>query len=198
MSRLSKFGFGVLALALSATAAAAQDPGAAPTGGTEGETRIQFEPYLSQYFGDIDVAQGGFGARLLVAAPSGYALGIFSRPAIGAFGTYTSEDEFSTLHVGGELDLRLFSAPVINGRVDPFISIGAGLFRTKVDTDTDTELGEADLTSNDFAFTPGIGANFVIQPGMSIGARGDIGYQFIFAEENANSPVIQLGLTFGF
>jgi opacity protein-like surface antigen len=203
MSLVSKLGLGALAVALSASAALAQDPAA--TGGSASEGRIQASVHLSQAFNDDDTAEGGVGGRLMIAAPQGAALGIFSRPAIGAYVNYANESvsisgvdaDLNLLSVGGELDLRLFGGPVINNRVDPFISLGAGLLRASGSV-SGGGIDEDD-SSNFFSFIPGLGANFIIQQGMSISARGDLGYQIVTGDgSDLGGPIAQLGLAFAF
>ena len=170
------------------------------TTSSTGQGMYTAEAYLAKYTGDVE--EGGFGARVMVGAPFKSVLSLFSRPAVGGFVTYTSQDNFSTLHVGGQIDARIFGSP-INGYVDPFVSLGAGLFRTKIDLGNinlgSGVVGSASGTSNNFALSPAIGSNFTIQKGMSIGIRGDIRDVIIFDSGNtANSVVFEGGLSFTF
>ena len=166
------------------------------------------EAYVAQYWLDKSGLQdrpkaGGFGGRVTFGAPYMPSGQYFSRPSFGLFATYTAAQQIfgdrdardvgftppdvSTLHVGGELDWKLLPEPA-GGVVDPFIGVGAGLFRIKTDAFNSGLLNfsSSSETSNKFALTPAIGANFTIQKGMSIGVRGDLRDVIIFSREQTD------------
>lgn len=78
----------------------------------------------------------GFGGRLLwtLAAPDAPALGWKDRLSVGAFIFTGSDPEKAarTLHSGAQLDLRLGRERT--RRMEPFLSLGAGVFRTTAQT----------------------------------------------------------------
>jgi len=204
MKRLSSWIAGAALLATPALASAQMATTSTGTGGG----MYTVEAYLAQYWLDKSGLQdrpkaGGFGARVTFGAPYMPAGHYFSRPSFGVFATYTAGQQIfgsrdvndvgftppdvSTLHVGGELDWKFLPEPA-GGVVDPFVGVGAGLFRIKTDAFNDSffDVSSGSTTSNKFALTPAIGANFTIQKGMSIGIRGDLRDVIIFSRDQTD------------
>jgi len=161
-----------------------------------GPSKYTFELYLAQYsvdVGDDREGIGGIGGRLMFGRGDATKVvsTFFNRARAGVFATYTAEQkDITTLHVGGQADFPLFAAPVVNGFLDPFISLGAGLFRTSVDV-----IG-GDNSSNDFAFTPAIGTMIPITGAIKF--RGDIRDVIVFGDDTSNNLVLEGGISVGF
>lgn len=163
----------ILAALLSASAAAAQDT---PTGVQP--YRFTVEGYLAQYWLDNGVddreAVGGFGARIMFhrSTAAAAARTFFSRATAGVYGTFTSQDNVSTQNIGAQVDAALFPSAIAAGRLDPFVSLGAGAFRTKV---------EGFDGETNFVLTPAVGTRIPITGG--VGFRGDIRAPIIFGDD---------------
>ena len=79
----------------------------------------------------------GIGGRLMWQPwlLSGVPSSLAGRTSLGVWATYTPEDDgdggpgFSTLALGGAVDVRPLDAPL--GRIDPFVSLGAGVLYTR-------------------------------------------------------------------
>jgi hypothetical protein len=104
----------------------AADPDLAPRGALSGfYTRIGFGG---------GTRAGGVGARLTWAlAPAGASSWLGRHAAVGVFGAYTPEQRlgFSTAQLGAAVDVT--PAPLgalAGGRLEPFVSLGAGALRT--------------------------------------------------------------------
>ena len=182
------------ALATAAAAAlAATAPVAAARAQDVASGRVTVEPYLAQYSidnGDGHTGIGGFGARVMFGhADATRALStFFQRARAGVFFTYTSEQKgASTFHAGGEGDFPLFNAPIAGGFLDPFVSLGAGVFHFGYD---------GGGKSNDFALTPAAGTLIPITG--SIKLRGDIRDVIIFGDNTTNNLALEGGISIGF
>lgn len=181
-------------IALPGSQAIAQD---APLGVRP--TRFTAEVYLAQY--SLDNAAGGdrqglggFGGRLMFnRSTAAEALRtFFTRASGGVFATYTNQDDLSTLHYGVQGDVALFPAPIARGYLDPFISVGAGGFRTSVNN----PLGEGNIVNTDFALTPAAGTRIPLFSGISF--RGDLRVPVIFGESTTVNFVAEGGLSLSF
>ena len=159
-------------------------------------SRYALELYLAQYSfdnaGDGDrTGIGGVGARMMFGrgGATNTLSTFFQRARAGVFLTYTGEQkDISTIHVGGQADFPLFQSPVY--RLDPFVSLGLGLFRSSVDV-----LGD-DNSETDFAFTPAVGTLIPITGSISF--RGDLRDVIIFGEDRTNNFVAEGGISIGF
>lgn len=91
----------------------------------------------------------GGGARLMMnLAPfSGPGNSLLDRMVLGGFVSSSGGDGISVLHSGAEMDLHPVHNP-LGGRFDPFVLVGAGRFRTRV---------EGARAEADFALSPGAG-----------------------------------------
>ncbi len=120
---------------------------------------------------------GGFGARLtlnfgqLINSPSA----LLNRSEIGGYAAFTQADGVDGLHIGSELDLRLFSAPV-GEFLDPFVAFGPGLLR----------LSNGDSETN-LTLTPAAGAYFNLLRGSVITFRGDLRYVVVLGGDALDS-----------
>jgi hypothetical protein len=166
---------------LGASAAAAQDT---PTGVQP--YRFTVEGYLANYWldrgGDRDRASvGGYGARVMFnrSTPADVARTLFfSRASVGAYATFTTEqDDVSTQNLGVQLDVPLFPTAIASGRLDPFLSLGAGVLRSKVEQTT----GDS-RTTTDFTIIPAAGTRIPFFSG--IGFRGDLRAPIVFSDGN--------------
>ncbi len=163
---------------LAPLAAGAQDTPA----GTQ-PYRFTAEGYLANYWLDTGTSDGrasvgGYGVRLMFnrSDPARAARAFFDRASVGAFATLTTEqDRASTQNLGVQLDVALLPTPIAGGRLDPFISLGAGVLRTTVDRDVG-----GNLTSTDFAITPAAGTRIPFFSG--IGFRGDLRSPIVFSD----------------
>lgn len=118
----------------------------------------------------------GLGGRLMWhAAPVlGAPSTLVGRASAGLFAAHTPEQGlgFSTTQLGVVADVRPF-AP-LGGRVEPFLSLGAGALRTSVLPGRGaagaalTPLAERSNTA--FALTPGVGARVHVLPGLAVHA----------------------------
>lgn len=166
------------ALLAGATAASAQEAtGVQPY-------RFSVEGYLANYWldrgGDLDRANvGGYGVRMMFhrSTPAEVARTFFSRASVGAYATFTSEqDRVSTQNLGVQLDVPLFATAIASGRLDPFVSLGAGVFRNK------SEQPGGDVTTTDFTIIPAAGTRIPFFSG--IGFRGDLRAPIVFSDGN--------------
>ncbi|MDF1502604.1 outer membrane beta-barrel protein [Roseisolibacter sp. H3M3-2] len=177
LRRLAATAAGVASLAAVAAPAHAQDTGVQPY-------RFTVEGYLANYWldrgGDLDRASvGGYGARVMFnrSTPASVARTFFNRSSVGAYATFTSEqDRVSTQNLGVQLDVPLFPT-LIGGRLDPFVSLGAGLLRSKAELQS----GD-DRTTTDFTIIPAAGTKIPFLGG--VGFRGDLRLPIVFSDGN--------------
>jgi hypothetical protein len=139
----------------------------------------------------------GMGGRLMWgAAPiPGAPSSLVARTSAGLFAAFTPQQDlgFSTLQLGLVADVRPFS---IAGRVDPFVSVGAGALRTTVapgrETDAAAVTPLADRSNTTLALTPGIGARVSVAPGVSV--RGDVRDVVTFRRDTRHNVAIGAGV----
>lgn len=173
LRRLATVLGGVASVAL-AVPAAAQDPNVQAY-------RFTVQGYLANYWFDRGVddraSVGGYGARVMFnrSTPAGVARTFFNRSSVGAFATFTAkQDNVSTQNLGVELDVPLLPTAIAGGRLDPFVSLGAGVLRSKA------EAAGRSVTSTDFAITPAAGTRIPFFSG--IGFRGDLRLPIVFSD----------------
>lgn len=186
----------VAALALAAAslvappAAVAQDAGPQPY-------RFTLEGYLSQMSLDSDASSrtglGGFGVRAMFnrSDVAKAARTLFERASAGAFWTYAKKSGATYNHIGGEVDVPVVSAP-INGLFDPFVGLGAGVFRASAPSG----VRGTKLTSTDFALTPAAGIRIPFFSG--IGARGDLRLPIVFGNSTSVNFAAEGGIYLSF
>jgi hypothetical protein len=147
--------------------------------------RFTAEGYLANYFaydrgpGGDRAAVGGYGVRVMFnrSDVANAARTFFERASAGVFATFTAEqDGVSTQHIGGQVDVPLFAAPIARGFLDPFVSLGAGVLRSSYDAPNVP-------SSTDFAVTPAAGTRIPFFSG--IGFRGDIRAPLVFSDGDA-------------
>ncbi len=123
---------------------------------------IAIEPIysrLNRNFGSgvDDKSLSGYGGRLWInLSPfSGPSSNLIGKTALALFDVYSPPgDGVSVVHYGAELDVHATDVPY--GLIlDPFISLGGGVLRTR--TATSNRAGATPGTVNKFAFTPGVG-----------------------------------------
>lgn len=182
---------GMAGTALAAMPAAAQD---SPAGVRP--SRFTIQGYLAQYSLDTGVgdreAQGGFGVRLMFNRSDAAEVtrSFFGRATAGVYGTFTTEDAVSSQNVGVQADVSLFPAPIANGFLDPFISLGAGAFRTSVDVAGD------DVSETSFTIIPAAGTRIPLFGG--IGIRGDLRAPIVFGDDTRVNWLAEGGLSISF
>lgn len=102
----------------------------------------------------------GWGGKMLInLAPfSGPGNTLMDNMVLGFFVQGASGDDVSVLHSGAEVDLHFVYNP-IEGLLDPFVTLGAGRFRLRVDG-----TGEEDGASEaSFALSPGAGVRIPLR-----------------------------------
>lgn len=201
MSRLSTIALGVALISAPVLTARAQD-----VADPYNPSRFTVEGYLSHMFLESDAnedreSQGGFGARVMFGrADASQALStIFNRARAGAYLTYNAEQgnaEVKSIHYGVQADFPLFAAPRdpnAGFRIDPFVSLGAGVLNSSVPSGT---RGTRE-SSNDFTLTPAIGTLLPITGEIKF--RGDIRDVILFGEgSTSNNFVFEGGISIGF
>lgn len=178
--RLTTLAAGLVLAGAPVSAAIAQD---SPAGVRP--SRFTLSGHLANYWfdaGDVRdgdrASVGGYGVRLMFnrSDASEIARSFFDRASAGAFATFTArQDGVTTQHIGGQLDVALFPAPVARGFLDPFVSLGAGILRS------DPEDNAVQGPSSDFAITPAAGTRLPFLGG-SIGFRGDLRAPIVFSD----------------
>jgi hypothetical protein len=153
--------------------------------------------YTQLRFDGGDARAEGLGGRLMWgAAPiPGAPSSLVSRTSAGLFAAYTPAEAlgFSTLQLGLVADVRPFS---IAGRVDPFLSLGAGALRTSVapgraaQAVAVTPLAERSNTT--LAVTPGVGARLNLGPGLAV--QGDVRDVVTFRGDTRHNVAIGAGV----
>ena len=128
--------------------------------------------------------------------------GLIDRASLGLYGTYTPTQgvtptlRFSSVGVGAMTDVRPLASPLM-GRVDPFVSLGAGLLRTNVDRrpgSAPSPLLDGSRTA--FALTPGVGARVLLTP--HLGLQGDVRDLMTFRTDTRHNLAYGLGLRLTF
>ena len=120
----------------------------------------------------------------------------YTRSAFGVFATYTAkqnDNQVTTIHYGAQVDAQLLPMPLAHV-LDPFVSLGVGGFRTKVDNAG--LLGGESVTNTDLAITPALGSHFRLTPNIAI--RGDLRDVIIFGDKTTNNYVAEGGLSLSF
>lgn len=177
--------------------------GAMPPASWSGSTGRVLEGLYTQYRLDTDggdrVVVDGVGARVMwsPAADAGRN-DLASRSALGVFATYTPQQRalgFSTLHAGATMDLVPLPTPLF-GRVDPVLSLGAGIFRTDVHRPGASRAPLADRRNTTFALSPGVGARIGLWRGF--GLRADVHDMIIFRGGTRHNIALDAGLSLSF
>jgi hypothetical protein len=133
----------------------------------------------------------GIGGRVMWALDGSHAASsllpsyVTRRAAIGVFGEYLPEDQLSARHLGVAADVTPL-AHAIAGRVEPFLSLGAGALRTTArvrDLRADhirpplaprpsTELALRTVSETSFMLMPSGGARVKVASGVAV--QGDV------------------------
>ena len=187
--------------------------GALPIQSLSGQTasswsgRPWVEGFYTQIRFDSDgstLNANGIGGRLMWSPASTVegTSSLVSRTDLGFYGTYTPERRFaqdyrfSSVGVGGVADVRPFAAPLA-GRVDPFLSLGAGVLHSYVDRGTGpapSPLLRDSWTS--FALTPGIGARVPLTTNVAL--QGDVRDIITFRNDTRHNVAFGVGLRLTF
>ena len=151
----------------------------------------------------------GVGGRLMwnlaPASPvTGATSGLASRTDLGLYGTYTPQQRFGqgfrvgSYSAGVAADVRPLASPIA-GRIDPYVTVGAGALRVQVDqpstlTPAPSPLLERSRTT--FAFTPGAGLLVRLTPGIAL--RGDVRDLMTFRDDTRHNLAVGAGLRLTF
>ncbi len=204
----------LLGVSLPSSSAGAQAAGAGPA--LEGfYTRVGFDG------GGRTVRAGGVGGRLMWplaarggAEPAG-ASWLTRRAAVGVFGATTPDAGrgFSAGQFGVAADLTPWAAPIA-GRVEPFLSLGAGALRTtarvpepgvRLAARPETRVPAASVrlaapgerTVTDFLLVPTVGARVQLRPGVA--AQGDVRQLVTFrGDRRQHHPAFGTGVRLSF
>ncbi len=197
---------GVMLGALPAQAAGAQTlpPWAGEPTVEAGYTQLRFD-------GDRSTLNAhGVGGRLMwnlapVTPGTGGAAGLASRTDVGLYGTYTPQQRFGqgfrleSYGVGVTADVRPLASPIA-GRVEPYLSMGAGSLRVNVDRASaltpaaPSPLLERSRTT--FALTPGAGVAVRLTPGVAL--RGELRDVMTFRDDTRHNVAFGAGLRLTF
>ncbi len=172
-----------------------------------GPSRFTVDLQLAQYSLESDVADqrtgvGGVAARVMFRRGDvANALNtLFYRARFGGYLVYTAEqkdNDVRSFNFGAQADFPLFAMPVANGFLDPFVSLGAGLFNTRARVAGGVTAPEGTAySSTDFVLTPGIGTMIPITGGLRF--RGDIQDAIVFGGETNNNWLLAGGISIGF
>lgn len=172
-------------LALAAAYIAGWAPGADAQEYGPHRTLLMIGGYGAAYRLDVGESQdggerlGGGGRLMLNLAPlSGPGNTLMDLMVLGGFVSYGRGDEGSGLHSGAELDLHFVHNP-LGGFLDPFLQLGAGRFRTRVEGEEDAARSEAS-----FALSPGAGVR-IARRGM-VEMRADARDVIVFGSTGAD------------
>ena len=101
----------------------------------------------------------------------------------------------SALSLGVVADVRPLPAPLL-GRVEPFVSVGAGMLRTDVSYPLATAPSPLlERSRSAFTVTPGIGTRVRITPWLSL--QGDVRDFVTFRGDTRHNVAYALGLHMG-
>jgi hypothetical protein len=162
--------------------------GAVPPGVLHGQAvtklpglRPSFESFhMRIHFDGGSLSADGLGARLMwhVAPLVGSTSTLARRTELGVFGAYTPKRtiptavDASSYQLGLAGDLRPFVTP-LGGRVDPFVSLGAGVLFTHAPAATVAPPSPLFARSTAmFAMTPAVGTRLFVLPNLAL--QGDV------------------------
>jgi hypothetical protein len=172
--------------------------------------RPSIEGFYTQLRFDVtgpSVNANGVGARFMWyptvdTGRTGALPALLRRTGLGLYGTFTPEHtyrqdlRFSTVGVGGVADVRPFATPLA-GRVDPFLSLGAGWLNTRVDAAVAPApsplLAESHVA---FALTPGVGARVGLMRNVAL--QGDVRDVMTFLGDTRHNIGVGAGLRLNF
>jgi hypothetical protein len=148
------------------------------------EAPVAIEGYYGRFHLDAAAAPApgersttALGGRLLwyPGADDPEAHPFLSRTSVGLFGEYAPEQDrgFNLVHAGLHGDLRLLRMPLF-GRLQPTISLGAGVFTTRRTSFESVASGSPfdDRTRSAFALTPGAGLQLRLWRAVNV--RADV------------------------
>jgi hypothetical protein len=159
---------------------------------------------------------GAIGGRLMWAldpvasASSALPAAIASRTSLGVFGAFTPETRVSAAQLGLAADVTPFRR-LLDGRVEPFVSLGAGALHTSTRSGTfdlrpswrplvlpepsgTTTASSVEQTS--FLLVPSAGARVQVRPGVAV--QGDVRRLVTFDGRARQEPTFGTGLRLTF
>lgn len=156
--------------------------------------------YRLETLDDDRLGMGGMGARLMWRLGDENVPAILNRTAVGLYAEYApAEDKgFALLHAGLQGDFNLVRAPLF-GRLEPAVSLGAGVLQTSVENSTESTLSRFEpglRKSASFTLSPAIGARISLW--RQLGLRADARDFIIFHGGALHNPQFTVGLSFLF
>jgi hypothetical protein len=197
---------GVMLGALSPRLAAGQ-AAVSPLGWAPGRPAVEAAYTRLRLDGDgRSPAADGVGARLMwnLAPGSARDAGLRARTDLGLYSAFTPRQapgvgpSFSALAAGVAADVRPFAAPLL-GRVDPFVTVGAGVLRTNVAGARPVAGAPSPLLADSrtaFTLTPGVGVRVPLTPRLA--AQGDLRNFMTFRDGTRHNVAFGAGLRLGF
>jgi hypothetical protein len=142
----------------------------------------------------------GIGAKLMWS-PSAFDTtesSFFGRTSLGLYGMYTPAQSFtpglrfSSVGVGAVAELRPFVSPLAS-RIDPFVSVGAGVLHTSVDrTVSPAPSPLLDRSRSVFTVAPGVGARVMLTPSAAV--QGEVRDLMTFRGDTRHNVAFGAGL----
>jgi hypothetical protein len=181
--------------------------GALPTRGLDAQaawsTRPALEGSYTQFRLDADgptVSAGGVTGRVMWSAAGvlDAVPALAGRTDVGVYGTYAAAQAtganpgFSMYGAGAVADVRPFASPLA-ARLDPFLSLGAGVLHTNVGNGfprpSSPLLAESRAA---FTLTPGAGARVLLLPNVAL--QGDVRDVMTFRSGTRHNVAFGAGL----
>jgi len=165
----------------------------------------------------------GVGARVLrslAPLPGDGTSGFARRLALGAFASYAPREDFAlnVWHYGAAADFQLLARPLA-GRIDPLLSLGGGVFRTRRDLapsdrlaplclapmDLPTagvpascrrasQIAPRTVAQSDPAFSPAVGLRVGVLPGLAL--RAEVRDVIVYSGAPRHNTELATGVTF--
>lgn len=197
--------FSGLALGAVVLAATAGTPLPAQQGGPQFRTGWGAEPPRFDYFvSSFRAAADGTGEDA-VGGRLMWPVERLPRTHLGGYLIHTSEDErgSSAWRVGAQADFRVMATPLLGGRVDPLLSLGAGVVRSEAVPPAIPAAVRAPGAplllpphrSTGLSVAPGIGVRLRLLP--SLGLRGDARQVLDFRDGVRSNLELSGGLSIG-
>lgn len=148
------------------------------------------------------VGVDGIGGRLMWSATRpgrGGASWLADHTSVGLLASHTPARSlgFSTLHLGGVVDVQPLAAPVA-GRVTPFLSLGAGMLRTTVSSGVRPSARPAspltERSNTAPTLSPAAGLRVALVPGIAL--QADVRDVVTFRGGTRHNLAIETGLRF--
>ena len=163
-------------------------------------TRLRFD---TDGGSDRMIAEG-LGAKLMwtPAAGNRWASGILGRTDVGLYATWAADRDFlgpkvdlRAFTLGVATDVRPFPTPLL-GRVEPFLSLGAGVLHTEISRPPLTAPHPLlDRSRTAFTVTPGVGTRLRLTPRLAL--QGDVRDLMTFRDGTRHNVAWGAGVRLG-